>query len=117
MCLRELIHCQIPQYLHYDPLREVQIITATHKGPLGTREVNRMLQTLHHGPVKGRFTIGDRVVQKANDYELEIFNGSIDTVTGISNDGMQIDFDLEGHRQLVPDRQGSVQLAYCLPIH
>lgn len=116
-CLRELIRTQIPQYLHYDPLREVQIITPTHKGSLGTRELNKMLQYLHHGPVKGRFTVGDRVVQKANDYDLEIFNGSIGTVTGISNDGMHIDFDLEGHRQLVPEKQGSLQLAYCLTIH
>lgn len=116
-CLRELIRTQILQYLHYDPLREVQIITPTHKGTLGTRELNKMLQTLHHGPVKGRFTIGDRVVQKANDYDLEIFNGSIGTITGINNDGIHIDFDLEGHRQLVPDKQNSLQLAYCLTIH
>ena len=37
------------------------------------------LRYLHHGSVTGRFTIGDRVVQKADDYNLEIFNGLFPT--------------------------------------
>ena len=48
----------------------------------------------------GGVGIGDRVVQKANDYNLEIFNGSLGTVRAIDKEGILIDFDLEGEECL-----------------
>ncbi len=116
-CLRDLIRHHIPRQLHFDPLREVQIITPTHRGPLGTREVNKMLQYLHHGPVDRNFTPGDRVVQKVNDYGNEIFNGSLGTVRAIETEGIHIEFDLEGTRLLEWERARALKLAYCLTIH
>lgn len=116
-CLRDLIREYIPQFLHYDPLRDVQIISPTHKGLLGTREINRMMQGLHHGSVQGVFTVGDRIVQKANDYGLNIFIGSLGTVTAIDKEGIHVEFDLEGERLIPQDKTGALQLAYCLTIH
>ncbi len=116
-CLRDLVLQHIPSRLGFDPLREVQILSPTHRGPLGTRELNTMMQFLHHGQVQGRFTVGDRVVQKANDYDLGIFNGSLGTVTAVLRDGLRVAFDLEGDHEIPSDRLGTLQLAYCLTIH
>ncbi|MGH7142702.1 MAG: AAA family ATPase [Planctomycetota bacterium] len=67
--LRSLFKDDMFQRIGFDPLRDVQVITPTHKGPLGTREVNQMLQFLFRGEVQGRFTTGDKVIQTSNDYE------------------------------------------------
>ena len=116
-CLRDLVREHVPKCLGYDPLRDVQILSPTHRGELGTRDVNAMMQYLHHGAVEGHFTVGDRVVQKSNDYTFEIFNGSLGTVREIGKAGLRIDFDLEGERVLDWDKARSLQLAYCLTIH
>ena len=67
--------------------------------------------------MEGKFTIGDRVVQKANDYNLEIFNGSLGTVRAMNKEGILVDFDLEGERLIPMDKSADLQLAYCLTIH
>lgn len=116
-CLRDLVKFHLPERLGYDPLRDVQILSPTHRGPLGTREVNAMMQYLHHGSVDGRFAMGDRVVQKANDYTLEVFNGSLGTVMELGKDGIRVLFDLEGEKLIPLEKTGTLQLAYCLSIH
>nr|BDD44593.1 ATP-dependent RecD-like DNA helicase [Flavobacteriaceae bacterium] len=116
-CLRELITSHIPNRLGFHPIRDVQILSPTHRGPLGTREVNRMVQYLHHGAIQGRFTVGDRVVQKANDYSLEIFNGSIGSVLAVDKHGVCVHFDMEGERTLSWENASDLRLAYCMTIH
>jgi len=114
--LRDLVMEQIPRFLGYGPL-DIQILSPGHRGPLGTREINRMMQYLRHGQVTGRFAVGDRVVQKANDYSLGIFNGSLGAITGIEQDGIHVRFDLEGDRFLKRSKADALHLAYCLTIH
>jgi exodeoxyribonuclease V alpha subunit len=146
--LRDLVLDMIPSHLGYDPVRDVQIVTPVHKGPLGTKSVNDMMQYLIHGPGvpadniaprrgkglsslptasrrdtaspgtgRGRFTIGDKVIQTVNDYNLGVMNGHQGTVLDIGKEGISVDFDGEGPKVIEQEKQGSLQLAYALTAH
>jgi exodeoxyribonuclease V alpha subunit len=121
----------LQERLGYDLIREVQVLTPTHKGPLGTVELNielqRLLQQKLFGvdvpPVepghRARPYPGDKVIQTKNDYELGVMNGAMGVVVdAVPDGGLSIDFD----GRLVEikgggDALGNIQLAYATSIH
>ncbi len=118
--LRELVLKKLPERLGIDPIRDVQIITPTHLGALGTKAINQMMQHLLHGDPGRKFAIGDKVIQTSNDYDLGVMNGTIGRVVDYepgAEGGYQIDFDGVGMRQIKGDAVHDVQLAYALTAH
>jgi exodeoxyribonuclease V alpha subunit len=67
--------------------------------------------------VRGRFAIGDKVIQTVNDYQLGVMNGHQGTVLDIDKHGVTVDFDGEGPKVIEKEKQGSLQLAYALTAH
>lgn len=118
--LRELVLEKIPSRLGLDPISDVQIITPTHIGTLGTKAINQMMQRVLHGKVERKFTEGDKVIQTVNDYGLGVMNGTIGRVVGIepgTGGGYWIDFDGCGQRLIQNEQVLNVQLAYALTAH
>jgi exodeoxyribonuclease V alpha subunit len=118
--LRELVLEKIPDRLKLDPIDDVQIITPTHIGPLGTKAINQMMQRLLHGQVERKFAEGDKVIQTVNDYGLGVMNGTIGRVVEIEigpGGGCWIDFDGCGKRLIKDEQVLNVQLAYALTAH
>jgi exodeoxyribonuclease V alpha subunit len=121
----------LQERLGYDLIRDVQVLTPTHKGPLGTVELNIELQRLLQQKLFGvevaaveaghraRPYPGDKVIQTKNDYELAVMNGAMGIVINAGGDGsLVIDFD--GRRVEIEagsDALGNVQLAYATSIH
>ena len=70
---------RLKNYGQYDFFTNIQILTPTKKGPLGTRELNKALQEVLN-PFKGEinerkvgdkiFRVGDRVMQITNNYDI-----------------------------------------------
>ena len=121
----------LQERLGYDLIREVQVLTPTHKGPLGTVELNIELQRLLQHKLFGvdmptveaghraRPYPGDKVIQTKNDYELGVMNGAMGVVVdAVPDGGLSIDFDgrpveIKGGS----DALGNIQLAYATSIH
>ena len=108
--------------LGFDPLRDIQVLTPMHNGPLGTETLNQQLQRLlDPGPVaieqgERRLRIGDRVLQTRNDYDQDIFNGDTGRVRDFRAGRLEVDFD--GREvQLEGDSIRNLQLAYAMSIH
>jgi exodeoxyribonuclease V alpha subunit len=117
--------------LGYDLLRDVHVLTPTHKGALGTVELNIELQRLLQRKLfqfetpaveaghRPRIHRGDKVIQTKNDYDLGVMNGAMGFVIEASPDGsLTIDFD-GCPVQIVGDSDalGNIQLAYATSIH
>jgi exodeoxyribonuclease V alpha subunit len=118
--LRDLVLNRIPDRLGLDPVNDVQIITPTHLGQLGTKAINEMMQYLLHGAVDRKFAVGDKVIQTSNDYGLGIMNGTIGIVSEIETAGGTkyiVDFDGDGRRTIQDDQILNLQLAYALTAH
>jgi len=121
----------LQERLGYDLIREIQVLTPTHKGPLGTVELNIELQRILQHKLFGvdvptveaghraRPYPGDKVIQTKNDYDLGVMNGAMGAVVDATQDGsLCIDFD--GRRVEIKsgsDALGNIQLAYATTIH
>jgi exodeoxyribonuclease V alpha subunit len=121
----------LTERLGYDLLRDVQVLTPTHKGPLGTADLNIKLQQLLQRKLFGvevaeveaglrpRLYPNDKVMQTKNDYESGVMNGAVGYVAGVDGKGgMTIDFDgndvaIEGGS----NQANNIQLAYASSIH
>jgi exodeoxyribonuclease V alpha subunit len=115
--LRDLILDRLPTRFGYEPVRDVQIITPTHKGPLGTKAINEAMQLLLQGRVEKKFCLGDKVIQTSNDYELGVMNGTIGFVVDVVKAGYAIAFDGVGPKIIEGERLSNVMLAYALTAH
>lgn len=119
----------LQERLGYDLLRDVQVLTPIHKGPLGTAELNIELQRLLQSKLRGvtvepvepgrrpKLYSGDKVIQTRNDYELDVMNGAMGIVHSIGANGhIAVDFDgrLVG---VDADAAANIQLAYATSIH
>jgi exodeoxyribonuclease V alpha subunit len=103
-------------------LRDIQVLTPMHRGPLGSRALNEALQAElnPHGAelVRGdrRLRVGDRVLCVRNDYDNDIFNGDVGFVRSVQGGGLEVDFNSR-RVALVGDQLDNVVLAYAISIH
>lgn len=121
----------LSEKLGFDLLQDVQVLTPTHKGPLGTIELNTILQRLIQRKLYGvtapavepgrrpRFLAGDKVIQTRNDYDLGVMNGSVGFILEIDSKG-NLTVDFEGTTVEIPSdgsKERNLQLAYATTIH
>ena len=80
----ELVAHRIPAKWGLDPSRDIQVLCPGRRGPAGSRELNTRLQARLNPPREREETVArfgwtfrprDRVMQNANDYDKEVFNG------------------------------------------
>ena len=117
----------IPKY--YGKQTEIQILSPMTRGSIGTLSLNKMIQEAVNPPKKGRgqlivgeriFRVGDRVIHRRNNYELEVFNGDIGVIKEIDNEELtcEVSFFPDG-RQVSYQREDIPQLdlSYAITIH
>lgn len=135
--LRDLFSRRLPKAYGFTPQNDIQVISPTRKGILGTIALNQMLQESVNPPQYGKmimknllytFREGDKVMQIQNQYEMEwikehergagIFNGDIGTVTTIdkASNTLKVDFDgkIVTYQQ---DQLDQLELAYAVTVH
>ena len=70
---------RLEKFGNYDFFKNIQVLTPTKKGPLGTRELNKELQAVLNPNLEGlpektsggvTYRIGDRVMQVKNNYDI-----------------------------------------------
>src|SRR6185312_13153420 len=100
--LLAVVRERIPAAFGLDPIRDVQVLCPMNRGSLGARSLNIELQRLLNPPGEARverfgwvFGPGGKVMQVANDYEKDVFNGDLGLVRRIDMDAgeLVVDFD------------------------
>jgi exodeoxyribonuclease V alpha subunit len=107
-----LVNDYLPKH-GIDPVKEVQVLSPTTRGEVGTRQLNTLLQQVLNPRASGKtelvrggsvLRVGDRVIQQVNDYTREVFNGDLGTITRI---------DLEEQEVVVQFAQREVSYDYA----
>ena len=122
-----LVREHVPRRFGLHPLDDVQVLSPMQRGLLGARNLNLVLQAGLNPPGPGRpsverfgwtFRVGDKVMQTANDYDKDVFNGDIGRVTGIDEDEQELVVTYEG-RDVVYDLKelDELTLAYATTVH
>lgn len=125
----------------YDFFEDIQILSPTKKGSLGTKELNKVLQE-ELNPYRNRisekisgniiYRVGDRVMQVKNNYDIfwekkvneyetgtGVFNGEIGSIIKIDemNKKMQIVFDDGKIAWYEFSELDQIEHSYCITIH
>lgn len=134
----DLVSRRLPKSYGYDPLRDIQVITPAKQGPLGTRELNRLLQNKLNPPMKGKSEAvlmgrtlreGDKVMQVRNNYDIVwqqpdgtagtgIFNGDMGMIEMLDNGSKTIQVRFEDKLATYSfENQDQLEHAYAVTVH
>ncbi|HBB72481.1 MAG TPA: ATP-dependent RecD-like DNA helicase, partial [Ruminococcus sp.] len=128
---------RLPKAFGYSPTDDIQILSPSRKGSVGTVELNKLLQNALNPPspikqeVKGyiyTYRTGDKVMQTRNNYDLVwkrgseqgtgVFNGDIGKITGINHAAQTAVVEFDGRVTTYPfDLISQLELAYAITVH
>lgn len=127
---------RLKNFGNYDFFKDIQVLTPTKKGMLGTKELNKALQRALNSEAKQEktngdrvFRINDRVMQTKNNYDIYwekekesgtgIFNGEIGRISKIDETEKQIEIAFDDGKTACYEYSDLEQIehAYCLTIH
>lgn len=120
----QLVQKRIPEGFGFDAFAEVQVLAPMNRGVLGVENLNRALRDALN-PGKPSVTragltvsVGDKVMQIRNNYELEVFNGDIGRVVAIDPEEEMVESVFDGRtvRHGFGDLD-ELALAYACSIH
>jgi len=118
-----LVKTNLATYYHTEP-KDIQVLTPMQRGVVGAANLNLLLQNeinpdgigLRRGGVQYRN--GDKVMQIRNNYDKEVFNGDIGTISYVDLDERTLTVDFDGKN--VPydiSELDELVLAYATTIH
>jgi len=108
---------------------EIQILSPMTRGALGTANLNCVIQQAINPSSTDKpqikvgeriFRVGDRVIHRRNNYDLEVFNGDIGYIKSINNESltMVINFLPDGREvEYLKENIVELDLAYAITIH
>lgn len=128
---------RLPKAYNFSPYEDIQILSPTRKGQLGTQNLNTVIQGLINPPEMGKaqivfqgtpFREGDKVMQTRNNYDIVfekdgqkmtgIYNGDIGTIVKIDRMANEIIIDFEGKVVTYEmEMLLQVELAYAITVH
>lgn len=103
----------------------VQVLSPMYKNPCGVDNLNQLIQERFNSPAEGKaelkgknvvFRVGDKVMQKHNDYEKGVFNGDMGEIFAIQKDMVYVRYpeqDVKYEGQEVDE----ITLAYAITVH
>lgn len=122
--IKELCSKRLPAYYKADPITDIQVLCPMQRGETGAQNLNTVLQealntstiTIKYGGTV--YKLNDKVMQIKNNYDKNVFNGDIGTISEIdmedrtlviSFDGILVDYDATELDEVV--------LAYATTVH
>ena len=132
---------RLENYGNYDFIKNIQVISPTKKGELGTKELNKSLQQVINPPSEEKkerkyldstFREGDRIMQIKNNYDIYwekrepnlemgkgVFNGEYGTILNIDDveKKVKIKFDDDKLVWYNYEELEQIEHAYCITVH
>ncbi|MBQ8122048.1 MAG: Flp pilus assembly complex ATPase component TadA, partial [Ruminococcus sp.] len=135
--IADLVKTRLPKAYDYSPIEDIQVLTPSRKGSMGTVELNKLLQDQLNPPKEGKpevkgyiytYRVGDKVMQTRNNYDLiwsrdeeqgaGIFNGDIGIITEINARAQTATAVFDGRRTVYTfDTLSQLELAYAITVH
>ncbi len=133
----DLAGTRLPKAYNYSPMDDIQILSPSRKGMLGTVEINKALQRELNPPSESKpehksylytFRTGDKVMQTKNNYDIEwkrddesgmgIFNGDIGKIVSINRSTSTAVLEFDGRVAVYTfDLLSQIELAYAITVH
>ena len=116
---------RIPQSFGFHPVEDIQVLAPMNRGGLGVQAINLELQRLLNPTNEPRvqkfgttYAPGDKVLQRVNNYDKEVFNGDIGRIRGIDLEKSVVTVDFDGRAvEYEIGELDELGLAYAASIH
>ena len=116
---------RIPQRFGVDPLDAIQVLTPMNRGALGAQALNLALQQRLNPSAEPRlqrfgltYAPGDKVIQRVNNYDKEVFNGDIGRISRIDAEAGLVRVEIDGRGvEYEASALDELGLAYAISIH
>ncbi len=107
----------------------IQILSPMTRGSLGTISLNTVIQEVSNPYARGKrqlkigeriFRVGDRVIHRRNNYDLDVFNGDIGVIRDIDTKDLTCSIAFYPDNRLVHYQQNDIvelDLASAITIH
>ena len=136
--IAELCANRLPRAYGYSPFDNIQVLSPSKKGELGTAELNHQLQQRLNPPAEGKseavigsrtFRVGDKIMQIKNNYDIRweradgeigegIFNGDIGIIKAIDRKGKRLWVDFVDKSAAISFENASeLDFAYAITVH
>ena len=123
--LLAVVRDRIPARFGLDPIRDVQVLCPMNRGGLGARSLNIELQAALNPPGELRverfgwtYGVGDKVMQVANDYDREVYNGDLGVISAIALEEGELTVRFDGRDVVYGFGElDELVLAYATTIH
>lgn len=116
----QVLHlCQSLNYGGEEGKMAMQVLSPMYRGLCGVDGLNRAIQEMIHGrklPPSTHFLVGDKVMQKRNDYDKGVYNGDIGIVWSVTEKKVFVRF-YEKEVVYEGEERNSLQLAYAVTVH
>ncbi|GAA4488308.1 SF1B family DNA helicase RecD2 [Gluconacetobacter asukensis] len=123
--LLAVVRDRIPARFGLDPVRDVQVLCPMNRGGLGARSLNIELQQALNPPGEVKverfgwtYGPGDKVMQIANDYDRDVFNGDLGVIDRIDIEEGELTVSFDGREVVYGFGElDELVLAYATTIH
>ncbi len=125
--LFQLIQQRIPKRFKMHPIHDVQVLTPMNRGSLGVRDMNHELQELLNPEADTKKQVekygmiyreGDKVMQLKNNYDKNVFNGDLGTISKVVPEEEEVHVDIDGAKVVFEFGElDELTLAYASTIH
>ncbi len=120
----DLVQNRIPQKFHFHPKEDIQVLSPMLKGTAGVRTLNSSLQKalnpkapfIQRGDTQ--FRLHDKVMQIKNNYDKDIYNGDIGTITFLDTEDRTLSIRMDD--RVIPylyEELDELVLAYAISVH
>ena len=124
--IETLVTERIPERFHLDPMQDIQVLTPMNRGECGTVVLNEKLsarlreketESFQFGSTV--FKLGDRIMQNANNYDKNVFNGDLGQIIKMDTNARNftVCFDSERFVTYNFDEADQLKPAYAITIH
>ncbi|MDR0932834.1 MAG: ATP-dependent RecD-like DNA helicase [Victivallales bacterium] len=124
--IEKLVTDRIPNRFGFDPVNDIQILSPMNRGNCGTITINeRVEELLNPGELAQIkfgdhiFKIGDKVMQIANNYDKNVFNGDMGKLVYINASGKKFEVMFDGMRpvEYALDEADQLTRSYAVTVH
>lgn len=138
-CVTQLCRERLPDAYGYDPIEQLQVLSAMKKGICGVKNLNKLLQQALNPPSEAKnehksgdniYREGDKVMQIKNNYDMAwedldggengqgVFNGDMGRIEEIDNVSRYICVIYDDKRVTYSfDMLDELELAYAITVH
>jgi exodeoxyribonuclease V alpha subunit len=119
----DIVTRRLPSSFHLHPLKDIQIMTPMRRGSAGVDAINAALRAAlisqQNTVDLAGFSVGDKVMQMHNNYDLDVYNGDVGLVTQVDQEAKELEVCFEDERRVIYSTDQAHQLAsaYCTTVH